>query len=171
MGMSAKEYDVQRTDKALRFRIIRHDDVPHQLRDGCCPLQPTKHGCWRDCRYAIVEFNGEKPVRVVGSDGGEPEDQLLVRDWSWVWVEMNKLAAQIADRDAKLIAFAKTDAGTQAEDTELGSSHINHASSIPPSLKLRSPSTDTFAPPGGSRTLPVRAARRSFALLLLLFGR
>jgi len=106
--MSAKEYDVQRTDKALRFRIIRHDDVPHQLRDGCCPLQPTKHGCWRDCRYAIVEFNGEKPVRVVGSDGGEPEDQLLVRDWSWVWVEMNKLAAQIADRDAKLIAFAKT---------------------------------------------------------------
>lgn len=44
-------------------------------------------------RYEVV-FNPEgfwelrdeskTPPVVIGSDGGEPEDQSLVRDWSWV---------------------------------------------------------------------------------------
>jgi hypothetical protein len=31
---------------------------------------------------------------VVGSDGGEPEDQTLNRDWSWVVPLLNRLAAE-----------------------------------------------------------------------------
>lgn len=95
MGMSTEEYERQRADKTLRFRILGHDDVPRDLRLDCCPLQPTRHGCWRDCRYAIVEFDGEKPVRLVDWDGGEPEDQILTRDWRWVAEEMNKLASEV----------------------------------------------------------------------------
>lgn len=33
-----------------------------------------------------------KTNRVVGCDGGEPEDQLLVRDWAWVPYLLNKVA-------------------------------------------------------------------------------
>lgn len=42
-------------------------------------------------------------VREVNRDGGEPEDQLLVRDWKWVPEEMNKLAAraEAAERKAE----------------------------------------------------------------------
>ena len=31
----------------------------------------------------------------VGRDGGEPEDQLLVRDWKWVPEVLNKLAVEL----------------------------------------------------------------------------
>lgn len=42
-------------------------------------------------RWALYEFDeNDKPVRLVGTDGGEPEDQLLVRDWRWVEKELNK---------------------------------------------------------------------------------
>jgi hypothetical protein len=47
----------------------------------------------KDC-WALVEFKGEIPIRIVATDGGEPEDQSLVRDWSWVKDEMNKLAEE-----------------------------------------------------------------------------
>jgi hypothetical protein len=39
-------------------------------------------------RYVLADT---RDGRDVGEDGGEPEDQLLIRDWSWVAVEMNKL--------------------------------------------------------------------------------
>lgn len=32
--------------------------------------------------------------RVVGCDGGEPEDQLLVRDWEWVTILLNEVDSQ-----------------------------------------------------------------------------
>lgn len=34
--------------------------------------------------------------RVLGSDGGEPEDQTLLRDWDWVPNELNVLATELA---------------------------------------------------------------------------
>lgn len=33
---------------------------------------------------AVVLRDGGKIVEIVGVDGGEPEDQSLRRDWSWV---------------------------------------------------------------------------------------
>jgi hypothetical protein len=32
----------------------------------------------------VIEYDDGHPSRIVGSDGGEPEDQTLVRDWSWI---------------------------------------------------------------------------------------
>lgn len=44
----------------------------------------------------IAEFDDSgKFVRIVGTGGGEPEDNTLARDYSWVVVELNKLAEQI----------------------------------------------------------------------------
>jgi len=46
---------------------------------------------WGQCEYgwAIYLFENEKPIKFIGCDGGEPEDQLLVRDWKWVVTELN----------------------------------------------------------------------------------
>lgn len=92
MGMSTEEYNRQR--QAGRFRVLSDEDTPESLKDSC-PC--AKHGdgssgswCYRDeLRWHVVEFEGDTPLRIVGSDGGEPEDQLLVRDWRWVAVALN----------------------------------------------------------------------------------
>lgn len=66
------------------------------------------HGadCGTDLGFRITGYRDEgwelydtssNPPRLVGQDGGEPEDQLLVRNWAWVAEEMNRLA-QEADR-------------------------------------------------------------------------
>jgi len=44
-----------------------------------------------DFRYALVDTT-EK--RILGMDGGEPEDQTLGRDWNWVADELNKVAEE-----------------------------------------------------------------------------
>ena len=51
---------------------------------------------WRN-----VLFDSENE-RVVASDGGEPEDQTLGRDWSWVPDELNVLAVRIDDLTEQL---------------------------------------------------------------------
>lgn len=33
---------------------------------------------------ALVKYVDNKPVEVLALDGGEPEDNSFVRDWSWV---------------------------------------------------------------------------------------
>jgi len=48
-------------------------------------------GCWVLCE---VDPAG-RVARVVACDGGEPEDQLLVRDWSWVPDVLNQERAAI----------------------------------------------------------------------------
>lgn len=47
------------------------------------------------CREDSFHLIDTETGRVVGSDGGEPEDQLLVRDWSWVVEELNALASAL----------------------------------------------------------------------------
>jgi len=50
---------------------------------------------WGNDRMCLYETDGEKPIRLVAMDGGEPEDQSFGRDWSWVLRELNKLADDI----------------------------------------------------------------------------
>lgn len=38
---------------------------------------------------AVVRRRAGKIVEVIGTDGGEPEDQTLIRDWSWVVPALN----------------------------------------------------------------------------------
>jgi hypothetical protein len=73
-----------------------------------------------DTQWALVEYDGDQMVRIVGVDGGEPEDQTLVRDWNWVAVEMNALARQLrASEDARRKAEARAERwATHAVDVE-----------------------------------------------------
>ena len=43
-----------------------------------------------DIRYAVYECVDDIPIRFLGCDGGEPEDQTLWRDWKWVVDELNR---------------------------------------------------------------------------------
>lgn len=48
-------------------------------------------GYLREFGWTLIEHNDDGTVREVGSDGGEPEDQLLTRDWDWVERELNRV--------------------------------------------------------------------------------
>jgi hypothetical protein len=73
-----------------RFIVVSADEAAKQKLPGWEGFHHSG-GDWHLCLY---ETDGEKPTRLVGEDGGEPEDQTLYRDLKWVPVEMNKLAAE-----------------------------------------------------------------------------
>lgn len=56
---------------------------------------------YEDDMYRSVLFDTQDK-RVVGTDGGEPEDQTFGRNWSWVPDELNALAARVADLTEQL---------------------------------------------------------------------
>lgn len=93
--------DLPTTD---RFRVLAAADLPVDFVDRTwpcnCEAVGASHGsCGRptpyDGRFYLVEFADGVPVRFVGSDGGEPEDQLLCRNWAWVAEEMNGAATRL----------------------------------------------------------------------------
>lgn len=53
--------------------------------------------------WCIVEVapNG-KPIRVLGDDIAEPEDKLLVRDFSWVADVLNLVRAEVIEQSAAI---------------------------------------------------------------------
>jgi len=85
MGMSVDEYEFQKHHG--RFRILTVDDAKEAGVEGAEEYDGY------DLVSLLIEFADDKPVRIVGSDGGSPEDQSLLRDWSWVAAEMNQLTA------------------------------------------------------------------------------
>lgn len=40
-------------------------------------------------RCGVFRMENDKPVAMLGHDGGEPEDQTLWRDWAWVSYALN----------------------------------------------------------------------------------
>ena len=49
-----------------------------------------EEACKDSYRTAIYRFENGVAVEYLGSDGGEPEDQSLSRDWSWVDTALDK---------------------------------------------------------------------------------
>ena len=58
----------------MTYRVVHESDLPEKLR------QEVPANCW-------VLLEGD---RIVGHDGGEPEDKILVRDLSWVLEELRR---------------------------------------------------------------------------------
>jgi len=70
-----------------RYRVLAINELPEPFRGGW-------EGCATDCDV-LVELDAEgQVVREVSSDHGEPEDNSFHRDWSWVPVELNRLAEE-----------------------------------------------------------------------------
>lgn len=79
--MTQEEYERQRNDVTNRFRVFNTRDLASL---GLC--EESKD----DGVYWLVEFAPGKAPRIVSRDGGEPEDQSLMRDWSWVAGALNR---------------------------------------------------------------------------------
>lgn len=64
--------------------MIEYDVV--SVRDPeLIAFDPEFDSSWVDeWTSAVVRRRGGKIVEVLGTDGGEPEDQTLTRDWAWV---------------------------------------------------------------------------------------
>ena len=72
-----------------RFRVLDATDAAKHFPDDDCDEGD------RYRRYLVEFTDDDKPARIVGSDGGEPEDQTFGRDWNWVCGELNRLADEI----------------------------------------------------------------------------
>ena len=59
-------------------------------RDSDKPVREC-YNC-NDYRSGIFDTSTDPPS-LIGNDGGEPEDQTLNRDWSWVVGALNKAAS------------------------------------------------------------------------------
>ena len=58
----------------VEYKNVWHEDVDEDLRVALAGEE-----CW-----CVVLFEDGKQKEIIGWDGGEPEDQVLVRDWDWV---------------------------------------------------------------------------------------
>lgn len=72
--MSVVEY------KVLSFSAAKTSEAPEPLW-LCWEELDRYDSSWT---FGVWRFEGNRPVEFIGADGGEPEDQTLVRDWSWV---------------------------------------------------------------------------------------
>ncbi|MHA1169375.1 MAG: hypothetical protein ACTSRU_16230 [Candidatus Hodarchaeales archaeon] len=76
----------------VKFKVMSSDEIIEQKIPNYTLYQDARDSFGSFC-WAIVEFDDDdNPLRIVGEDGGEPEDQKLVRDWKWVEEELNLLA-------------------------------------------------------------------------------
>lgn len=57
----------------VEYKVIRPDEVTEDDADW-----------YGNFRNLVVRFEDGVNVAILGSDGGETEDQTLRRDWSWV---------------------------------------------------------------------------------------
>ena len=79
-----------------RFQVFLTDNLSDRFRDFA-----------GDGHWALCEVLNGKIIRMVGIDGGEPEDQTLVRDWQWVVNEMNQLRRLYDEAHKQAVAFAR----------------------------------------------------------------
>jgi len=70
--------------KLKRFVVIDSIEASKFLDDSINPE-----------RSYLCERMPDGQLRELGSDNGEPEDNTFRRDWSWVVVELNKLADEL----------------------------------------------------------------------------
>lgn len=95
------------------YKIVGIDDLPESLLKEYGMEDPNRR-CWNTV-CALVEYVDGVPKTVWGWDGGEPEDQILYRDWSWVETAMNA-AYKTGHKDAMRPLFesqAEYDARTK----------------------------------------------------------
>lgn len=80
-----------------RFIVVGADQA---LKEGYPDVWWSKEDLHWKHFWCLYETDGERPIRLVGTDNGEPEDNLLVRDWKWVPVELNRLAGRVKELEA-----------------------------------------------------------------------
>ena len=82
-------------------------NIQQAVYEGCTDANCVELAeyCQKNDDYINGVFlcdNDGKPIKLVGTDGGEPEDQTLTRDWSWVVVALNRAYKMGSDQLIKL---------------------------------------------------------------------
>lgn len=82
------------------YRVVRRSELT-DAHYAAAPHMIDRDDRWGDHAYDsyVFRYEGNHPVECLGSDGGEPEDQTLGRDWSWVAPALN--AAYVRGRAAQ----------------------------------------------------------------------
>jgi len=75
----------------------------------------ARHMAGYECSALVGLDASGKVVEVVGTDGGDPEDQTLYRDWAWVGNVLNAALADV-ERQAGQLAEAATALAAIRED-------------------------------------------------------
>lgn len=76
-----------------RFFVVYESEAKELLGDSFAG--GSTGGTYDGESWCLLEKMDDGTHRLVGMDGGEPEDQLLIRDWAWVVTELNAQAKQI----------------------------------------------------------------------------
>lgn len=71
------------------YEAIHCDDAWKRRLPGA--EDPGSWSSW----WELWRCEDGQPVECVGTDSGEPEDKILVRDFRWVAQELNRLAAKL----------------------------------------------------------------------------
>jgi len=72
--------------KKIEYRVIWQEDLEKHLKEW-----PDNYEEPFSC---LVLFKDGKQHKLIGTDGGEPEDQTLFRDWNWVADALNQAYQQ-----------------------------------------------------------------------------
>jgi hypothetical protein len=91
----------QATLPKVEYRVV---DDAELLRLGL-----REKSRWSSDHYwAVVRYEDDAAKEVIGEDGGEPEDQLLVRDWDWVPKALDE-AYQLGMKNGLLAVLREVD--------------------------------------------------------------
>ena len=82
----------------MQFVVISGDD----------PRLEKFEYCDKYSNVLVQVTSSGEVIRFINSDGGEPEDQSFLRDWSWVVDELNALADKIESLELKIAKFEKS---------------------------------------------------------------
>ena len=73
-----------KTAVVVHYKVLSTDELPKRFLEEDDPCFEED-----DFRFFLVRTENNEIIEIIGTDGGEPEDQLLVRDWKWVAPALN----------------------------------------------------------------------------------
>ena len=76
-------------------KIMLCADIPDGTQLSCARGYPGHHAF----HWHLVVYDGNSLVEDLGCDGGEPEDQILPRDWLWVQDLAERMLRAEEERD------------------------------------------------------------------------
>lgn len=72
------------TTPEISYAVADEADTLDAMGDHDSAAETRRFSEWNLVPDAVVRYENGVPAKIIGTDGGEPEDQTLGRNWSWV---------------------------------------------------------------------------------------
>jgi hypothetical protein len=69
----------------LKYKVFTYDE----LTEEHIQFIPWITNGWYDETNCLFLMENDRPIKLIATDGGEPEDNSFIRDWAWVEGELN----------------------------------------------------------------------------------